>query len=139
MPPLRSADPDLRDLARGGSELIDAATGKSTGILLKRFLAAGGMASVMVAELDHARRSADLSPLAPRDLAIKIMKPGTVTDLASVGVDPASILAREAVALGRIMEHRPPCEFVVGFYGCGLVDVEVEEGSVVQLPWLALE
>src|SRR4029079_17769817 len=60
---------------------------------------------------------------------------------------------RETVALGRMMERKPPTEFVVGYYGCGHADVEVGSGSgsssrrssdqtdveIRRLPWMALE
>ncbi len=43
------------------------------------------------------------------------------------------------MALGRMMERRPPCELVIGFYGSGR-SPGVEAGDrLVTLPWLAIE
>jgi len=137
MPLLRSQDPDLRDLARGAPPLPDA-WGSPTGARLARLLALGGMSSVFLAEVDHATRTNALSPVCPSRIAVKIMKPGMVSDLAQEGIFAGQIAQREATALGRIMERTPPTEFVVGFYGTGEAPVEIR-GRTVKLPWLALE
>lgn len=137
--PLRGNDYELRDLAESAPHLVESTTGAPTGITLTRCLGAGGNSTVFLAECDPKQRSEDLSPLTPRRLAVKIMQPRSARTLLKGGVDPASVFVRETVALGRMMELRPPCEFIVGFYGSGSVDVEIGKGDVHTLPWLAIE
>lgn len=134
---LRSFDADLRDLARGEPALTDA-TGSLTGARLKQVLGVGGMSTVFLAEVEQARFSSALSPLCPGRIAVKIMKPAMVTDLAQEGILAGHLAQREATALGRIMARVPPTEFVLGFYGAGETAVDVR-GRQVHLPWLALE
>lgn len=135
---LRSSDPDLRDLARGAPQLIEASRGRFTGVTLLDCLGVGGMSAVFLAELDPARRSEDLAPLSPRRLVIKIMKPATVHDLEMAGMAQEATFEREVTSLRRMMERRPPTEFVVGFYGRGFTDVNTGQRPV-RLPWMALE
>ncbi len=137
MPLLRSQDVDLRDLARGAPPLSDA-WGSPTGARLARLLGVGGMSSVFLAEVDPTKRSSSLSPLCPTRIAVKIMKPAMVSDLAQEGIFAGQLAQREATALGRIMDRTPPTEFVVGYYGMGETPVDVR-GRTVKLPWLALE
>jgi hypothetical protein len=136
-PPLRTDDPDLRDLAHGAPELVGI-SGRSTGITLRARLGAGGMSTVFSATLDPTRRSPELSPETPETLAIKVLKPATLRKAERVGLGGDDLLTRETVALGRVMARRPPCAFVIGFYGAGRCPVEVK-GEMVTLPWLALE
>jgi len=135
---LRSSDPDLRDLARGAPPLLESIEGRLTGVTLLECLGVGGMATVFLAELDPTRRSDDISAICPRRLAIKMMKPATVMELAMAGLAHEATFEREATSLRRIMERRPPTEFVVGFYGRGFSDVLVDRRTV-QLPWIAIE
>lgn len=137
--PLRSSDDELRDLAADHPALVEARSGQFTGVTLQRCLGTGGMSTVFYAELDPARRSSDLSPLSPRRLAIKFTKPSTERQLAKMNVDPLSIYVREVAALGRVMERKPPSEFVLGLYGSGSASVEVAGSPPRLLPWLALE
>ena len=136
-PPLRIRDFELRDLAVGTPELVDV-SGRSTGVTLLRWLGSGGMSTVFVAELDRARRSADLSPETPEKLVVKFVKPAMEHQAERLGIDNSSFFVREAVALGRVMERRPPTEFVVGFYGSGRTNVDIG-GRLMALPWLAIE
>lgn len=136
---LHSMDPELRDLTRAPAPLVEAASGRHTGAVLTRCLGVGGMATVFLAERDLSTKSADLSPLTPRHFGVKIMQPSTARQLAKMNVDPSSVFVRETVALGRMMERRPPTEFVVGFYGSGHVLVEVGRNNTLRLPWLAIE
>jgi serine/threonine protein kinase len=135
---LRSSDPELRDLAKNSPRLIEAMSGEPTGVTLLECLAVGGMASVFRAELEPARRSKVLSPLCPRRLAIKLMKPSTLHELELAGLAQEASFEREAMTLRRIMDRHPPTEFVVGFYGCGHTDVAIGANRV-RLPWLAIE
>lgn len=134
---LRSSDADLRDLARGEPALTDAG-GSLTGARLMHLLGVGGMSTVFLADVEAARFSPALSTHCPGRIAVKIMKPAMVTDLAQEGILAGQLAQREAIALGRIMARVPPSEFVVGFYGAGEVPVEVR-GRIVKLPWLAIE
>lgn len=138
-PTIHANDFQLRDLAENAPALIEATSGKDTGITMTRCLGAGGNSTVFLAECDPRRRSDDLSPMSPARMAVKIMQPRAARTLEKGGVDPASVFIRESVALGRMMERRPPSEFVVGFYGCGRVNVEVGRGDHHTLPWLAIE
>jgi len=134
---MRSQDADLRDLARGLPELTDA-SGACTGARLQRLLGVGGMSSVFLADVDQSRRASPLSALCPARIAVKIMKPAMVSDLAQEGLFAGQLAHREATALGRIMDRTPPTEFVVGFYGAGELPVDIR-GRRINLPWLALE
>jgi eukaryotic-like serine/threonine-protein kinase len=134
---LRSHDPDLRDLAQGEPALTDV-VGRYTGAHLMRLLGVGGMSTVFLADIGRARFSTALNDVCPGRIAVKIMKPSMVTDLAQEGISAGQLAQREALALGRIMSRMPPTEFVVGFYGASEVAVEVR-GRQLSLPWLAIE
>ncbi|MEP7121791.1 MAG: protein kinase [Byssovorax sp.] len=136
---LKTADDELRDMAQGGPLLVDATSEKPTGVRLIRWLGAGGMATVFLAELDPASRSTAISPLAPNRLAIKFNKLSTERQLARFDLRALDLVVKELAALGRVMARKPPTEFVVGLYGSGVADVEVAGIGVQRLPWLALE
>jgi len=136
---LRSADPELRDLARETPALIEAKANRPTGLRLLTCVGGGGMSTVFLAELDPATRSVDLSPTTPRRLAVKFLQPSTWRQFKRINQDPSQVFLREVVALSRIMERQPPTEFVVGFYGSGHADVQVGSDGVLRLPWLAIE
>jgi serine/threonine protein kinase len=134
---LRSASDDLADLANGTPELIDE-SGVRTGIHLRKRLGVGGMATVFLAEREGDVPRDLLSPSTPRRMALKFMQLSTARDLAKVGIDPLRLFSRESVALARLTERKPPTPFVVGFYGCGIAEVETRH-SMSRVPWLALE
>ncbi len=134
---LRSNVDDLADLAQGSPELIDE-SGIATGVVLRRRLGVGGMATVFLGERTRDMPHGVLSPLTPHKLAIKVMQLSTARELARMGVDPLRLFSRESVALARLAERKPPTPFIVGFYGCGLSDVETKHGTH-RVPWLALE
>jgi serine/threonine protein kinase len=136
MPPLPSKDPDLRDLAVGEPELHDNRRGTLTGIRLCRSLGVGGMSSVFLARVDPARRRAG-NPY-PDRMAVKIVKPAVVDDLAQEGIDARGLADREATVLGRLTARQPPTDVIVGFFGRGDVLVDLN-GRVIELPFLALE
>lgn len=136
---LRASSSDLRDLAQGAPALVESTSGVPTGATLLRYIGAGGMSAVFLAEIDASKRSHDLSPLAPKRIAIKFMQADTEKELVKYNMDPLAIFVKEAVALGRVMERKPPTEFVVGFYGSGRADVQIGSGAVRRLPWLAIE
>ena len=136
---LRTSSSDLRDMAQSGPELVEAMHGVATGAKLVRYLGAGGMSSVFLAELDPSRRSQDLSKKSPARIAVKFMQGDTEKELVKFNMDPLAIFVKEAVALGRVMERTPPTEFVVGFYGSGRADVQIGSGQLRRLPWLAIE
>ena len=119
--------------------LFEATQGAFTGMTLVRFVGEGGMSTVFLAELDPAKRSSDLHPLAPRRIAVKFMKGDTESALLRFNMDPLAIFVREAVALGRVMERKPPTEFVVGFFGSGKAQVSIQGSPPRMLPWLAIE
>jgi hypothetical protein len=138
---MRASSSDLRDLATGAPALLDVSGGapKPTGITLLRFVGSGGMSTVFLGELDaRARQQGQLHPLTPPRLAIKFMQADTESQLLQFNMDPLAIFVKESVALGRVMERKPPTEFVVGYYGSGKSQVEVG-GRARNLPWLALE
>ena len=135
---MHSSDVDLRDLALPPTELLDAERGEATGITLTKFLATGGMASVFLADVAERARLSQLSPLTPPRIALKVLKPKMAADLARMNTDASALVAREAMALARVMEARPPSEFVVGFYGTGHLEVSFK-GAPLRLPWLAIE
>jgi hypothetical protein len=134
-----SDDDELRDATIGGSEIIDASTGASTGIRLVRWLGAGGMSAVLLGEVDANRRWDQLSPLCPERVALKFTRPSTEAQLRRVNLSPIDIFRREVVALGRVMERSPPTEYVLGLYGSGTAHVATSEGTRRTLPWLAIE
>ena len=136
---LRTNDDELRDLAEGLPQLVEATHGGATGARFLRLLGNGGMATVFLADLDTDRRSANLDPETPARLAIKVMQLSTERTLQRFGVDPLKFFSRETVALSRVMERTPPTEFVVACYGSGLVEVQVVDGRTRRLPWLAIE
>jgi serine/threonine protein kinase len=133
---LRSTDVELRDLTRSPQELSDK--GIATGARIVRLLGTGGMSTVYMAEVDSARRASPLSPLCPGRIAVKFLKPSIIHELEQEGRSATLLAEREATALSRVMEHRPPTEFVVGFYGHGEAPVEIG-GRSRKVPWLALE
>jgi len=96
------------------------------------------MSAVFLAETDG-QRSRDLSPATPRRFAIKFMRADTERELTRANIDPLTIFVKEAVALGRVAERRPPTEFVVGFFGSGKANVAVGSTQPRALPWLAIE
>jgi eukaryotic-like serine/threonine-protein kinase len=138
-PLLRSTDDELRDLAQGSPALVDATSGEATGARLIRCIGAGGMSTVFLAELDPAAPSARISKLAPARIAVKFLQPTTQQEFRRQNLDPSDVFVRETVALGRMMDRKPPTEFVVGYYGCGDADVMLGGGEVRRLPWLAIE
>lgn len=136
---LRSYDDDLTDLANDRPALVDAQTGHFTGITLTRWLGAGGMAAVLLGDLEPSLRSHELSPLCPPRVAIKFAKPSIERDLAKLNLSPDDLFRKEVTALGRVMERNPPTEFVLGIYGHGNARVEIAPSVERVLPWLALE
>ncbi|MCS6899442.1 MAG: serine/threonine-protein kinase, partial [Myxococcales bacterium] len=133
---LRANDDDLRDLSDGHPELVAEGSQRPARLTLMRCLGVGGMSTVFLAEVN----SLSLPNVDhPSQLAIKITRPSTARQLASMGFDPLALAVREATALGRIMARRPPTPFVIHFYGTGSVRVLLHGGSEVLLPWLALE
>lgn len=153
---LRTTDIELRDLAQGCPSLVDAISGRPTGARLIKCIGAGGMSTVFLAEIDAAARSEALSGLTPRKVAVKFLQIATQDEFRRLNLDPANVFVRETVALGRMMDRKPPTEFVVGYYGCGHADVEADigvttassrpgagparrSGQVRRLPWMALE
>jgi hypothetical protein len=136
---LRATSSELQDLSAGSPALVESSRGLPTGARLIRYLGGGGMSAVFLADLDPGARSADLSPAAPKRLAIKFMRADTERELTRANIDPLTIFVKETVALGRVMERQPPTEFVVGFYGSGRSEVSVAGGPVRTLPWLAIE
>jgi serine/threonine protein kinase len=139
---MRASSSDLRDLATGMPQLMDSSAGtpKPTGVSLVRYIGAGGMSTVFLAELDASKRApqAQLHPLTPRRLAIKFMQGDTESQLLQYNMDPLAIFVKESVALGRVMERKPPTEFVVGYYGSGKAPVQIGD-KPRSLPWLAIE
>ena len=135
---LQASSGELKDLAKGAPPLVEAARGVPTGVRLLRYLGGGGMSAVFLAELEG-ERSADLSPATPKRLAIKFMRADTERELSRANIDPITIFVKEAVALGRVAERKPPTEFVVGFYGSGRSLVSIGGGPPRALPWLAIE
>ena len=136
---LRTNDDELRDLTQEAPALIDAETGEDTGIRLVRWLGAGGMAAVLLGELDPKARWSQLSPLSPPRLAVKFTRPSTDGQLRRMNLSPLDVYRKEVVALGRVMERKPPTEFVLGLFGSGTADVACEDGRARRLPWMALE
>jgi len=137
MPPLPCKDPDLRDLSMGEPELVDSRTGQRTGARLARCLGVGGMSSVFLAKIDGHRRG-EMGGSYPDRMAVKIVKPAVVDDLAQEGIDAHALADREATVLGRLMARQPPTDVIVGFFGQGEVLIDLG-GRALELPWLALE
>ena len=135
---LRTNDDELRDVTEDAPALIDAESGEDTGIRLVRWLGAGGMAAVLLGELDARARWAQLSPLSPPRVAVKFTRPSTDGQLRRLNLSPIDVYRKEVVALGRVMERKPPTEFVLGLFGSGTADVETD-GRARRLPWMALE
>ncbi|WP_437754939.1 serine/threonine-protein kinase [Sorangium sp. So ce1389] len=136
---LRSSAPDLRDLAQDRPALADARTGAPSGLRLVRWIGAGGMSAVFLAERDPTIASGHLSDIAPTLLAVKIVKPETEHGLAQLGMSSMDVALREIEALVRVRNLRPPSEFVIGLYGSGSALVQLENDSALSLPWIALE
>ena len=136
---LIGGDDELSLLAEGEPMLVDAADGAPTGMRLLRRIGSGGMASVFLVEVDEgASASGVLSPGAPRRLALKLNKPSTERALRRLNLEPLDLFRKELVALGRVMERRPPTAHVLRVYGSGTTEAQVD-GWVLRLPWLALE
>jgi len=136
---LRATSSELEDLAKGTPQLLEASRGTPSGVRLVRYIGGGGMSAVFLAELEGGARSSDLSPATPKRLAVKFMRADTERDLTRANIDPLTIFVKEAVALGRVAERKPPTEFVIGFYGSGRAQVSVGGGPARALPWLAIE
>jgi len=137
--PLRASTTDLRTLADGSPQLVDAQTGEPTGATLVRYLGAGGMSTVFLAEIEPGARLVRLRPDTPRRIAIKFMLPETERAFAKINIASNEIFRKEEVALGRVTERKPSTEFVVGFYGSGTASVSVAGAAEQLLPWLAIE
>jgi serine/threonine protein kinase len=135
---LRTSSTELLDLAAGSPVVIESTEGRPTGARLVRYIGGGGMSAVFLAEIDGAR-SSDLSPVTPRRFALKFMRADTERELTKANVDPLTLFVKEAVALGRVAEHKPATEFVVGFFGSGRAQVAVGNATPRALPWLAIE
>ena len=135
---LRSNDESLRDLAEGAPRLVDAETGRPAGVRLTRWLGAGGMSAVFLAERDEAP-SDDLSEIAPARLAIKLLKPATVHRLAQLNLRGVDVARREIEALSAVRAMRPPTEFIVSLYGSGNVAIQAFDDAPQHVPWIALE
>ena len=138
-PVLRSNDDHLRDLAEGGPLVLDADTGRPTGIRLVRWLGAGGMSAVLLAERDPASPGEQLSEIAPARLALKVLKPATEHRLGQLNLRGVDIARREIQALSAVRALRPPTEFIVGFYGSGAVAIQSFDDPPQIVPWIALE
>jgi eukaryotic-like serine/threonine-protein kinase len=135
---LSTLDPELRDLANGEPDLVESLSGRPTGIRLLRCLGAGGMSTVFLGELTRAKRSVDISELAPRLVAIKFLQVGTYEHYVRKNQDPTNVFLREVAALSRMMERTPLCPNVVSYFGSGHAEVETQKG-IRRLPWLAIE
>ncbi len=137
------ASMDLHDLPKSQPELVEARGGIHTGLFLTSLLGVGGMSTVFLAETkasqnEWVRDSSVLAPNTPPRVAVKVMQASTVHQLLNLGIDPSTLVTREVVALARVAERAQPCPYVIAFYGCGLMEVEVA-GSVRSLPWIAIE
>jgi eukaryotic-like serine/threonine-protein kinase len=138
MPPLSCKDPDLRDLAAGEPELLDGRTGRRTGARLVRCLGVGGMSTVFLGRVDARAAAEGAEDRFPDRMAVKIVRPAVVEDLAQEGIDAHTLADREATVLGRLMARQPPTDVIVGFFGRGEALVDIG-GRALSLPWLALE
>jgi hypothetical protein len=119
--------------------LLDANSGQPTGASLVRYIGAGGMAAVFLAEVDTSKPLLRLRPDAPARIAVKFMLPEAERQFARNNIDPTSVFRKEQVALGRVTERRPPTEFVVSFYGSGTTSVSIASAQPRRLPWIAIE
>ncbi len=137
-PQLRTSYDDVHDLVASSAELVDDDSGVPSGIRLQKLLGTGGMATVFLAEREDGPPARTLSPLTPRALAVKFMQLGMLQQLASLGIDAFDLFKRECVVYQRLAARTPPTPFTVGFFGCGLSDVQTRSG-VQRLPWLAIE
>jgi hypothetical protein len=135
---LTSASDDLLDLAKMAPELTMSGSGTRTGVKLVKLLGVGGMSTVFLAELSLSQRSSYLAPDTPVRLAIKMTQPSAMDALQTYNIDHRAIIRKDSMALSRVMEHKPPTEFVIGFYGGGESDVTIR-GNKRSLPWIALE
>lgn len=136
---LRSNDEQLRDLAEGEPVLVDAATRQPSGIRLLRWLGSGGMSAVFLAERDPAVRSSLLSPITPRRVAVKIVKPSTEHELCRLNLRSVDITRREIAALDRVRRMNPPTPLIIGLFGSGSVLVRSFGDEPSELPWIVLE
>ncbi|EYF08379.1 serine/threonine-protein kinase [Chondromyces apiculatus] len=137
---LRSDDENLRDLADGRPLLVDEGTGQPVGLRLTRWLGAGGMSAVLLAErAERAEETLLLGELAPAQVAVKVLKPGMDRQLSQFNMSGADIARREVEALSAVRALRPPTEFIVGFYGSGTLSIQAFGGKPQALPWIALE
>ena len=135
---LSASNDELLDLATTGAELFISGSNAPTGVRLVKLLGAGGMSTVFLAELDRSRKTSDLAQDAPERLAIKMTQPQAMQALKTYNIDHNEIIRRETISLSRVMAHKPPTEFVIGFYGGAESDVMVR-GTKMKLPWMALE
>lgn len=138
-PPLRSNDDNLRDLADGSPLLMTPDTRRPTGIRLVRWLGAGGMSAVLLAERDPAGPAELLSELTPARFALKVLKPATEHRLVQLNLRGVDIARREIEALSAVRALRPPTEFIVSFYGSGAVAIQSFDDPPQVVPWIALE
>src|SRR5688572_22408795 len=85
---LRADDDTLTGLDRGTPALVDATSGRSIGLRVVSRLGRGGMSTVFLAERDARDTSNDLSPETPTHVAVKLVQPATMRQLARIGLDP---------------------------------------------------
>ncbi len=128
---------DLSDLARTHPVIVDPVDQVSTGLRLLQCLGTGGMASVFLAETDPT--SSKLAKGTPGRVAVKIMTPEAKHELAKAGTDPAVIFSKEVIALQRISQEVPPCDFLIQFFGAGDVTVQASGFAPEPLTWIAIE
>lgn len=131
-----SSQPSITSLPVG-SALVDVEHGP-TGLTLKRWLGAGGMATVYLAEHDGKTFVPPLSADVPKWVAVKLMHAGIARMLKKNGFDARALVDRERLALTRVMRDVPPPDNVIGFYGAGTFTFPGPHGAEL-LPWLALE
>jgi hypothetical protein len=136
--PLTSSSDELHDLAYGQPLLVDAGAGRSTGARLLKHIGAGGMATVFLAEVEHAA-APPLADGTPRRIALKFAQPSVLLAFERQRLDPLLSFRKEVEALKAITALNPPTEFVVGYYGSGSADVRRPDGDVLRVPWLAIE
>jgi len=119
---------ELEDLAKGCPLLVDASNATTSGVRLMRFLGGGGMSAVFLAELEGGARSRELSPATPKRIAIQVHASGHGARPPEGECRPADDLREGSRGARRVMERKPPTEFVVGFYGSGRAAVSVAGG-----------
>jgi hypothetical protein len=136
--PLPTSTGDLVDLAQGTPQLFDV-SGAFTGITLVRLLGRGGMSTVFLGELDRRATHFPFHERTPARVAVKFMQLTTERQLRQYNMDPTTLFMREEIALGHVMEDKPPTDLVVHFYGSGSALVQARGDVVRTLPWLALE